>query len=150
MNFIKIQEQDFNIQQEYNALCQGNSQDGAVVLFVGRVRDFNDGESVTEMELEHYSGMAEKCLEEIVAKARERWEINRVRVIHRVGWLSQSDQIVLVGTSSPHRGSAYAANEFIMDYLKTDAPFWKKEISEKGERWVEARSKDEEQKKRWQ
>ena len=150
MNFIKIQEQDFNIQQEYNALCQGNSQDGAVVLFVGRVRDFNDGESVTEMELEHYSGMAEKCLEEIVAKARERWEINRVRVIHRVGWLSQSDQIVLVGTSSSHRGSAYAANEFIMDYLKTDAPFWKKEISEKGERWVEARSKDEEQKKRWQ
>ncbi|TCS40177.1 molybdopterin synthase catalytic subunit MoaE [Reinekea marinisedimentorum] len=150
MDFINIQNEDFNVQQQYDALSQSNTRDGAVVLFVGRVRDFNEGEQVTEMVLEHYPGMAEKCLEDIVAKARERWDINRVRVIHRVGLLSQSDQIVLVGTSSPHRGSAFAAAEFIMDYLKTDAPFWKKEISDQGERWVEARNSDETQKKRWQ
>ncbi|TXR53897.1 molybdopterin synthase catalytic subunit MoaE [Reinekea thalattae] len=150
MDVIQVQEDDFNVQHEYDLLAEQNTDDGAVVMFVGRVRDFNANESVVQLELQHYPGMAEKCLTDIANKARQQWPINRIRIIHRVGKLGASDQIVFVGTTSAHRKSAFEAAEFIMDYLKTDAPFWKKEQSETGEsRWVEAQQKDIDQKQRW-
>lgn len=149
MDYISVREADFNVQQEYDALSQSNTQDGAVVLFVGRVRDLNLGEAVFQLELEHYPEMADKALSEIVAEAHRRWPLGRVRVIHRVGKLLPADQIVLVGTTSPHRQAAFESAEYIMDVLKTRAPFWKKESTQQGEQWVEARSSDDKQADRW-
>ena len=123
--------------------------DGAVVFFVGRVRDLNEGDSVFKMTLEHYPGMTEKSLEAIVEQAKARWALNRVRIIHRVGELHPADQIVFVGVSSPHRQAAFEGAQFIMDFLKTQAPFWKKEATSVGDRWVEAKSTDDEKARSW-
>lgn len=147
---ILVQTADFSVATEYDWLVSGNTRDGAVVSFVGRMRDLNLGDPVTAMELEHYPGMTEKSLQALVAEARGRWQLGRVGLIHRVGRLEPGDQIVWVGTTSPHRGDAFAAADFIMDALKTRAPFWKKEITAEGERWLEARNSDAERVRRWQ
>ncbi|MDX1341503.1 MAG: molybdopterin synthase catalytic subunit MoaE [Reinekea sp.] len=149
MIHISVQTEDFNVQDEYDAVCQQNSDDGAVVFFVGRVRDLNQGDAVFSMTLEHYPGMTESALADIISEAQQRWPLNRVRVVHRVGPLQPSDQIVFVATSSPHREAAFAGAEFIMDYLKTRAPFWKKESTDKGERWVDAKDSDAEKADTW-
>ncbi|NVK24089.1 MAG: molybdopterin synthase catalytic subunit MoaE [Gammaproteobacteria bacterium] len=146
---VVVQEADFDLAVEYQKLTENNAQDGAVVTFIGRVRDFNQGQGVTGLTLEHYPGMTEKALKGIEQKAKERWPINRVTIIHRVGSLKICDQIVFVGISSPHRESAFAATEFIMDYLKNDAPFWKKETTKQGCHWVEAQQKDKDALKKW-
>lgn len=146
---IRVQQQDFDLSRELAALRAGDGRVGAVVSFVGTVRDLNDGSSVSEMELEHYPGMTEKALADIVEQARARWELAGVLVIHRVGPLKPLDQIVLVACASAHRGEAFAACEFIMDYLKTDAPFWKKEQTPEGARWVDARASDDSAKRKW-
>jgi len=122
---------------------------GAVVSFVGQVRDINDGSNVSALTLEHYPGMTEKALENIVAQAKQRWDIFDALVIHRVGTLQPTDHIVLVVVSGAHRGEAFSACEFIMDYLKTEAPFWKKENTSAGERWVDAKSSDDAARERW-
>ena len=147
---VSIQEQDFDLQQEVAALRAGDARVGAVCSFIGTVRDRNDGSPVASMELEHYPGMTEKALAAIVDEARSRWNIMDALVVHRVGALAPSDQIVLVGVTSAHRGEAFAACEFIVDYLKTRAPFWKKEQTPSGGRWVEARATDDEAAERWQ
>jgi molybdopterin synthase catalytic subunit len=148
---IKVQEQDFDISVETAALrAQSGAGVGAVALFIGTVRDMNDGASVSTMTLEHYPGMTEKSLLAICAKAQARWKIFEPLVIHRVGELQTSDQIVLVAVASAHRGEAFAACEFIMDYLKTDAPFWKKEQTPEGARWVDARVTDDQALRKWQ
>jgi molybdopterin synthase catalytic subunit len=146
---ISVQTQDFDMGAEYAALTANDTSAGAVVLFVGRVRDLNLEKEVTGLTLEHYPGMTEKALEEIARQARKRWQIGRLRIIHRVGRLELGDQIVLVGVTSSHREQAFAAAEFLMDYLKTRAPFWKKEESRRGTHWVEAQDKDQEAAKRW-
>ena len=146
---VRVQEADFDLNAELTALRAGDARIGALASFVGLVRDSNDGAGVVKMTLEHYPGMTEKALDAIVAEARARWDIYAALVIHRVGPLRPCDQIVLVAVTSAHRGEAFAACEFIMDYLKTRAPFWKKEITPAGERWVEARSSDDEAAARW-
>lgn len=146
---IRVQENDFDVSAEIAALRKGDPRVGAVVTFLGTVRDLNDGSQVKEMTLEHYPGMTEKALEEIVAQAKSRWDIYQVLVIHRVGPLLPEDQIVLVAVTSAHRGEAFAACEFIMDYLKTAAPFWKKENTPEGARWVDARVSDDIALERW-
>jgi molybdopterin synthase catalytic subunit len=146
---IRVQTADFDLSHELAGLRAGDGRVGAVVSFVGTVRDLNEGSAVSEMELEHYPGMTEKALEDIVAQARSRWPLFGVLVIHRVGPLQPLDQIVLVACTSAHRGEAFAACEFIMDYLKTDAPFWKKEQTPQGARWVVARSSDDSAKMKW-
>jgi len=146
---VRVQTVDFDAGAEIARLRQGNPRVGAVASFVGVVRDLNDGDRVGRMTLEHYPGMTEKAIEAIVAEARSRWDIIDVTVIHRVGELAPTDQIVLVVVASGHRGEAFAACEFIMDYLKTRAPFWKKEETPGGARWVEARSADDEAAERW-
>ncbi|MGV3742956.1 MAG: molybdopterin synthase catalytic subunit MoaE [Burkholderiaceae bacterium] len=146
---IRVQTEDFDLSTEVSALRAGDARTGAIVSFVGVVRDFNDGSGVAEMELEHYPGMTEKALEDIVAQARSRWDIFNALVIHRVGPLKPLDQIVLVAVSSAHRGEAFAACEFIMDYLKTQAPFWKKEQTPNGARWVDARATDDAALQKW-
>jgi molybdopterin synthase catalytic subunit len=146
---VRVQAEDFDVGAEVAALRRGNPKVGAVASFVGVVRDLNDGDSVARMTLEHYPGMTEKAIEAIVAEARTRWDLIDVTVIHRVGELKPTDQIVLVVVSSGHRGEAFAACEFIMDYLKTRAPFWKKEETPQGGRWVEARAADDEAAERW-
>ncbi|MGZ5781272.1 MAG: molybdopterin synthase catalytic subunit MoaE, partial [Burkholderiaceae bacterium] len=140
---IHIQTEDFDLSTEIAQLRATNPRVGAVVSFIGTVRDMNDGSSVAEMELEHYPGMTEKALEDIVEQAKARWKIFDALVIHRVGPLKPLDQIVLVAVTSSHRGEAFAACEFIMDYLKTQAPFWKKEKTPQGARWVDARVTDD-------
>ena len=135
---VRIQEPDFDVSAEIAALRKGDSQVGAVVTFLGTMRDMNEGSAVKEMALEHYPGMTEKSLEEIASQAKERWNIRDSLIIHRVGSLLPEDQIVLVAVTSAHRGEAFAACEFIMDYLKTAAPFWKKEETSEGGRWVDA------------
>ena len=142
-------ENDFDVSTEIAALRKGDPRVGAVVTFLGTVRDLNDGSQVKEMTLEHYPGMTEKALEEIVSQAKSRWDIYQALVIHRVGPLFPEDQIVLVAVTSAHRGEAFAACEFIMDYLKTAAPFWKKEQTPEGGRWVDARVTDETAMARW-
>lgn len=122
---------------------------GAVAAFIGQVRDLNEGSEVSGMTLEHYPGMTEKALEGIVERAKGRWDIFDALVIHRIGALKPLDQIVLVVVTGAHRGEAFAACEYIMDYLKTEAPFWKKEQTDAGERWVEARASDDDAKQRW-
>jgi len=146
---IRVQQADFDLTQELAALRAGDGRVGAVVSFVGTVRDLNEGSAVSEMELEHYPGMTEKALADIVEQARARWPLLGVLVIHRVGPLKPLDQIVLVACTSAHRGEAFAACEFIMDYLKTDAPFWKKEQTPEGARWVDARASDDSAKRKW-
>ncbi|OZS43539.1 molybdopterin synthase catalytic subunit MoaE [Photobacterium sanguinicancri] len=145
---ISVQEADFSVAEEYERLAQGTSA-GAVVTFIGKVRDFNQGDDVTGLSLEHYPGMTEKSLEKIVEQANARWPLIATRVIHRVGDLELGDQIVFVGVSSAHRGAAFQACEFIMDYLKTQAPFWKKERTAEATRWVDARDTDTSAADRW-
>ena len=146
---VRIQAADFDVSAEIAALRRNDPKVGAVASFVGVVRDINDGGTVAEMTLEHYPGMTEKAIEEIIGQARSRWNVLNVLVIHRVGQLKPLDQIVLVVVAGEHRGEAFAACEFIMDYLKTRAPFWKKEQTGKGARWVEARQTDDIAAERW-
>lgn len=146
---IRIQESDFDLSAEIAALRKGDPRVGAVVSFLGTVRDMNDGSQVKGMTLEHYPGMTEKALQEILDQAKARWDIYQTLVIHRVGPLLPEDQIVLVAVTSAHRGEAFAACEFIMDYLKTAAPFWKKEDTPEGARWVDARVSDDVALARW-
>ena len=146
---VRIQTQDFDLGAEIAGVRAGSPQVGAVVSFLGTVRDMNDGSSVTAMELEHYPGMTEKALDDIVAQARARWPIFDALVVHRVGPLAPLDQIVLVVVTAAHRGDAFASCEFIMDYLKTDAPFWKKESTPDGARWVDARIVDDQAMAKW-
>jgi molybdopterin synthase catalytic subunit len=147
---IRVQTEDFDLAQEIAALRLSNPKIGAVVSFLGTVRDMNDGATVSEMELEHYPGMTEKALEGIVVQAKARWELVDALVVHRVGPLKPLDQIVLVAVASAHRGEAFAACEFIIDYLKTQAPFWKKEQTPEGARWVDARVTDDVAMKKWE
>ena len=146
---VHVQQQDFDIGVEIATLRRGNKKVGAVASFIGLVRDMNEGDAVAGMTLEHYPGMTEKALEGIVADARGRWDIIDALVVHRVGELKPLDQIVLVAVIGAHRGEAFAACEFIMDYLKTQAPFWKKETTPQGARWVEARASDDAAAERW-
>jgi molybdopterin synthase catalytic subunit len=146
---VRIQEQDFDVSAEMAAMRRGNPKIGAIASFVGVVRDINGGDSVATMTLEHYPGMTEKAISEIIDQARGRWEVLDALVIHRVGTLKPTDQIVLVIVASTHRGDAFAACEFIMDFLKTRAPFWKKEITPQGARWVDARVADDQAAERW-
>lgn len=146
---VRVQQADFDVGRELDSLTAGRRDVGAVASFVGLVRDANDGSDVRGMTLEHYPGMTEKALEEICTEAHARWDLLDTLVIHRVGALAPGDRIVLVGVASGHRGEAFAACEFIMDYLKTRAPFWKREDTAQGERWVEARSSDDTAADRW-
>ena len=146
---IQVQESDFDPGAEIAALHAGQPKVGAVASFVGLVRDLNEGDSVASLTLEHYPAMTEKSLREIVEQAKDRWDLLDVSVIHRVGQLKPLDRIVFVGVASMHRGEAFDACEFIMDYLKTRAPFWKKEGTAEGERWVEARTSDDNAADRW-
>ncbi len=148
-DFIRIQEQDFDLSIEVKRLRENDARVGAIVTFIGTVRDMNDGSKVKGMTLEHYPGMTEKSLEEIIKQARSRWDLYKMLVIHRVGPLLPEDQIVLVAVTSAHRGEAFAACEFIMDYLKTAAPFWKKEETPTGSKWVDARVTDDASMARW-
>ena len=148
MDKIIVQTEDFDLASEVELIKSTNSSIGAVVSFIGTVRDLTS-ESLVSLTLEHYPGMTEKSLRSIAEKARKKWEIESVTIIHRVGTLGIGDQIVLVITSSKHRQAAFDSCNYIMDFLKTDAPFWKKEVSDKEERWVGKRESDEEQKKRW-
>ncbi|MCL4184437.1 MAG: molybdopterin synthase catalytic subunit MoaE [Burkholderiaceae bacterium] len=146
---VRVQQHDFDIGTEIAALRAGKLDVGAVASFIGTVRDLNEGAGVASMTLEHYPGMTERALEDICAQARRRWNILDALVVHRYGRLAPGDQIVLVVVTSAHRGEAFAACEFIMDYLKTQAPFWKKESTPQGERWVEAREADDAAAARW-
>lgn len=147
---VRVQTEDFDVARELAALRGGDRAVGAVAAFIGTVRDVNADARVATMTLEHYPGMTEKALSEIVDAAKTRWDIADALVIHRVGALRPADQIVLVGVTSAHRGDAFAACEFIIDYLKTRAPLWKKEDTPAGERWVEARASDDEAALRWE
>ena len=146
---VRVQTQDFDTGFELSQLRNARKDTGAVVSFIGQVRDLNDGDNVSQLTLEHYPGMTEKALEAIVSQAHNRWDIFDAIVIHRVGTLQPTDQIVLVAVSSAHRGEAFKACEFIMDYLKTEAPFWKKELTSQGERWVDAKLTDDDARERW-
>lgn len=146
---VRVQTDDFDIGAEIATLRKGNARIGAIASFIGLVRDINEGDRVSAMTLEHYPGMTEKALEEIASQATSRWNIYDALVVHRVGQLMPLEQIVLVVTTSAHRGEAFAACEFLMDYLKTQAPFWKKETTNRGERWVEARESDDAAAARW-
>lgn len=145
---IRVGSAPFSMAEEYHwlAACK---EDGAVVTFTGKVRNHNLGDNVAALTLEHYPGMTEKALQAIVDDARQRWPLHRVTVIHRVGELFPGEEIVFVGVSSAHRSSAFAAAEFVMDYLKTRAPFWKREATEQGDRWVDARDSDHQAAQRW-
>ena len=147
---ISVQLEAFDLAAEVATLYRANPKVGAVASFLGLVRDSNAGQGVSAMTLEHYPGMTERALARIVEDAQARWEILDVCVIHRVGPLSPTDPIVLVAVASSHRGEAFAACEFIMDFLKTRAPFWKKEATPEGEKWVDARESDEHAAARWQ
>lgn len=146
---IAVQTEAFDFQAEIQALYQANPKVGAVASFLGLVRDVNEGQEVSAMTLEHYPGMTEKALADIVEQAGARWEVLDASVIHRVGPLRPTDPIVLVAVASGHRGDAFAACEFIMDFLKTRAPFWKKEATPAGEKWVDARESDDQAAARW-
>jgi len=146
---IAVQSEAFDLNAEVGALYQANPKVGAVACFLGLVRDINEGQGVSTLSLEHYPGMTEKALAQIVAEAGRRWEVLDASVIHRVGTLHPTEPIVLVAVASGHRGDAFAACEFIMDFLKTQAPFWKKEVTPEGERWVDARESDGQAAARW-
>lgn len=145
---ITVQEADFNVQSLYESLCVAHKT-GAVAMFVGRVRDFSDTPEQSSFVLEHYPGMTERNLEKIVEQAQERWSLLGVQVVHRVGPLRVDDQIVFVGVASAHRAEAFAACDFIMDYLKSRAAFWKKEVTPEASHWVSAKQSDEDSLKRW-
>ncbi len=147
---IRVQPGPFDLAAEQQSLLRGRPEVGALVSFLGLMRDMNDGTRVSSMILEHYPGMTEKALEAIAEEAAGRWDLMRIRIIHRVGPLAPQDPIVLVAVTSSHRGEAFRACEFLIDYLKTRAPFWKKEITDEGERWVDARSTDDEAAERWE
>ena len=147
---VRVQAEDFDAGREIALLRQGNPQVGAVAAFIGVVRDMNDGKAVADMVLEPYPGMTEKSIAGIIQQAKSRWNIFDALVIHRIGRLKPLDQIVLVVVTGAHRGDAFAACEFVMDYLKTSAPFWKKEQTPDGARWVEARASDDIAAERWQ
>lgn len=147
---VRVQSQDFDITAEIAGMRAGNPAIGAIASFIGLVRDLNEGDRVSEMTLEHYPGMTERALESIVQDARQRWNIIDALIVHRVGTLRPLDQIVLVVVAGAHRGEAFAACEFVMDYLKTQAPFWKKEQTPAGGRWVDARDSDDAAALRWQ
>ena len=149
MAHVRVQREDFEVGRELEILTAGRTDVGAVASFVGLVRASNEGAHVHAMTLEHYPGMTEKALEDICAQAASRWDLIDTLVIHRVGALEPGDRIVLVGVSSAHRGEAFAACEFIMDYLKTQAPFWKKEHHADGAAWVEARASDDSAAEKW-
>ena len=146
---VRVQNEDFDVGREIETLTKGRVDVGAVASFVGVVRDANDGHSIRGMTLEHYPGMTEKALEDICSQAHARWDLIDTLVIHRVGSLKPGDRIVMVGVASGHRGQAFEACEFIMDYLKTRAPFWKREDTPEGSRWVEARASDDTAAERW-
>ncbi|HWQ39728.1 MAG TPA: molybdopterin synthase catalytic subunit MoaE [Burkholderiales bacterium] len=146
---VRVQTEDFDAGAEAARLRAGNPKIGAVASFIGVVRDVNDGDSVSELTLEHYPGMTERALQKIVDEARSRWDLYDVLVVHRVGRLKPTDQIVLVVVTSAHRSEAFRACEFLMDYLKTRAPFWKKEHTPGGTRWVDARASDDAAASRW-
>lgn len=146
---VSVQADDFDVGAEINALSAGRSDIGAVVTFTGLVRDMAGGEKIADMELEHYPGMTEKALANIEAEANTRWELQATRIIHRYGKLAPGARIVMVATASPHRGDAFEAAEFIMDFLKSRAPFWKKEGTADGGKWVDARDADEDALNRW-
>ena len=149
LNRVSIQTQDFDLTRELDELRKGDRRVGAVCSFIGTVRDRNDGLSVSSMELEHYPGMTEKAIEAMIDDAVMRFDIFAARVVHRVGLLQPLDQIVLVAVSSAHRGESFKACEFLMDYLKTQAPFWKKEQTPDGARWVDARVTDDAALAKW-
>jgi molybdopterin synthase catalytic subunit len=149
MSRVAIQSEDFDLSAEVAALRGGDAGVGAVASFVGTVRDRSDGSGISEMELEHYPGMTERAIEAMIDAALQRFDIRGARVIHRVGRLLPGEQIVLVVVTSAHRGQAFQACEFLMDYLKTQAPFWKKEVTPDGARWVDARVADDEALRRW-
>ena len=146
---VRVQTEDFDVGAELAAMRLASKDIGALVNFVGQVRDMNDGDVVSTLTLEHYPGMTERSLEAIAVEAKSRWNIVDSLIIHRVGTLQPLDQIVLVAVTSAHRGEAFKACEFIMDYLKTQAPFWKKEATADGERWVEAKMSDDDAQARW-
>jgi molybdopterin synthase catalytic subunit len=146
---VRVQTQAFDFGAEIESLRAARSDIGAIASFIGTVRDLHEGTQVNTLTLEHYPGMTETALEEIVGQAQARWQVYEILVIHRVGNLQPRDPIVLVAVTSAHRGEAFAACEFVMDWLKTRAPFWKKEQTPAGERWVEARAADDEAAARW-
>jgi molybdopterin synthase catalytic subunit len=146
---IRVQTEDFDAGAEITRLRAGNPKVGAVASFIGVVRDLNEGDAIAELTLEHYPGMTEKALERIVDEARSKWELYDALVVHRVGRLKPADQIVLVVVTSAHREEAFQACAFLMDYLKTRAPFWKKEKTADGTRWVDARDSDAAAAQRW-
>jgi molybdopterin synthase catalytic subunit len=146
---IRVQSEAFDLGSEVDAMRAGRTDIGAIASFVGLARDLNEGSGVAALTLEHYPGMTEKALAALVEEANSRWALLDVTVIHRVGRLLPGDPIVLVAVASSHRGEAFAACEFIMDFLKTQAPFWKKEETPDGERWVEARASDDAAAERW-
>lgn len=146
---IRVQSQDFDPGAEIARLHGGRADIGAVVSFVGVVRGESHGEKLTRMTLEHFPGMTERELERIEQEARKRWTLDEVTIVHRVGELKPGDRIVLVVTAAAHRHAAFEAAEFLMDYLKTKAPFWKRELRASGEHWVEARDSDDEAASRW-
>lgn len=150
LDYVSVQQADFNIQHEYDMMRCDNQADGAIVFFTGLVRDYNQGNHVTGLYLEHYPNMTKTALNTIVKNAKARWPISRVRLIHRVGQLNLAEQIVFVAASSPHRESAFEACMFIMDFLKNQAPFWKKETTHQGDTWVAAAKKDQLALNKWQ
>lgn len=146
---VSIQTQDFDLSHEVENLRNGNTGIGAICSFIGTVRDRNEGDKVATIELEHYPGMTEASINQMISEAQSRFDIFGAVVIHRVGLLMPLDQIVLVAVTSAHRGQSFQACEFLMDYLKTQAPFWKKELTPQGHRWVDARVSDDQALKRW-
>ena len=150
MSRARVQAEAFDAGLEIARLTEGRRDVGAVATFIGYVRDLNEGSGVSRMTLEHYPGMTERALEDICDEALGRWDLLDLRVVHRVGALEPGEAIVLVAVSSAHRGEAFAACEFVMDYLKTRAPFWKKEETPEGARWVESRASDDDAAARWE
>ena len=149
MDIVRVQPEHLDAAAEIDRLSSADSGMGAVVSFIGTMRDLNEGTAVSAMTLEHYPGMTEAALNRIVVEARQRWQLGQVVVIHRIGELTPGDNIVLVAVSSSHRGEAFDACEFIIDYLKTRAPFWKKEVTADGERWVDERQSDDDAASQW-
>ncbi len=146
---VRVQHEDFDVGAEIARMRAANPRTGAVASFIGVVRDLNEGAEIGSITLEHYPGMTEKSLAAIAEQAKVRWNLHDVLIVHRVGTLAPTDQIVLVVTTSSHRGDAFAACQFVMDYLKTDAPFWKKEATSQGVKWVEERQGDSTARERW-
>lgn len=148
-NCVRVQKDDFDIAREITALRNKSNSIGAIASFIGLMRDFNDNTDILAMSLEYYPGMTERALQNIMKNAKTRWQVEDIVIIHRIGTFKPGDQIVLVIVSAAHRGTAFSACEFIMDYLKTQAPFWKKETTPEGERWVESRASDTHASSRW-